>query len=242
MPDLVAHHVGRWRRPAPHDDLAVTVGAATGVPGRAPGWERDPVQPAHVIQVRHAPGTHVNRLKPGRELVLDQQRKLGKPVDRQHDGWRGGLAGSPFPVQHGFQRPAVPVPRRGAIAMAYLIPGPPCAPRCLACPERSASPACTWRGTGLATVTVRFEVICRGALRTAARTAARARPVPARREVAGLTAAGPSLAGLPGGPPAAAQTPAPLPGSPTGAGFRHPNGSCGGCPASRPAAATVLTG
>ena len=119
VPDLVAHHVGCRRRPGADDDLPVAVGPGAGVPGRVPRRERHARQGAHIVQIGNAPGAHVDRVEPGRELLLDQQRKLGQPGDGSHGFRCRGRIGGPLTDQDGLQDAAVPQACRGG-------PGPRC--------------------------------------------------------------------------------------------------------------------
>ncbi len=124
MTDLVTHHVRRRRRPRSDDDLPVTVSARAGVPGRPAGRQLHPLQPAHVVEVGDTAGADVNRIQAGGQLLLDQQRKIGQPVDRG-DRFRGRVrVRRPFADQHVLQAAAVTAARVGPVCPGGCVPGP----------------------------------------------------------------------------------------------------------------------
>src|ERR1700722_181841 len=76
MPDLVTHHIGSRRRPGTNDHLALTVSARTNVPGGTPRRQWDAAERAHAVQVGNSARTHIDRIQPGEQSLLDELRQL----------------------------------------------------------------------------------------------------------------------------------------------------------------------
>src|SRR5215472_1016000 len=81
MPDLVTHHVGRRREARTDDDLPVAVGTGAGTPCRPPGRQQQALELSHGVEVGNTADADVDRVQTGDELLLNQLRQLGKPVD-----------------------------------------------------------------------------------------------------------------------------------------------------------------
>src|SRR5262249_54135548 len=99
--DLMHHHVGGRRRAVAHDDLAVAVRSGADVPGGPAGGQLDPLQMAHVVQVRDAAGADVDAVQFAAEQFLERVGQLGQALHGADDLGRGrALPGVPLPVDH----------------------------------------------------------------------------------------------------------------------------------------------